>query len=137
MPNEVPKHVVIKAYLDDVEAELVAVKRLIEEPPIRFAAFHVQQAAEKLIKAVRLERGLNATADHNLFALIEALPSGDSWRSKLEPLGPLMAYATAYRYPTPAGKVKPGPPSADLIKWTGMLEALLIEARAALLPKSS
>ena len=36
---------VIAAYLDDVDLELDAAKRLIADPPNRFAAFHLEQAA--------------------------------------------------------------------------------------------
>jgi hypothetical protein len=44
---------VIVAYLEDVALELDAARRLIADPPNRFAAFHLEQAAEKLVKAVR------------------------------------------------------------------------------------
>ncbi len=64
---------VIAAYLDDVDLELDAAKRLIADPPNRFAAFHLEQAAEKLVKAVRLSRGLRVTADHNIEALVDEL----------------------------------------------------------------
>jgi len=37
---------VIAAYLDDVELELDAARRLVADPPNRFAAFHLQQASE-------------------------------------------------------------------------------------------
>lgn len=92
---------VIAAYLDDVELELDAAKRLIADPPNRFAAFHLEQAAEKLVKAVRLGRGLRVTADHNIEALVDELPADDPWRTKLRVLEPLSAYATTYRYPSP------------------------------------
>ena len=95
---------VISAYLDDVAAELDAATRLATPPPSRFAAFHLQQAAEKLVKAVRLHRGMPATADHNIRALVADLPQNDPWVLVLEPLGTLSAYATAYRYPTPGGR---------------------------------
>lgn len=49
---------VISAYLDDVDLDLDAAKRLIADPPNRFAAFHLQQAAEKLVKAIWLGHGL-------------------------------------------------------------------------------
>ena len=54
MPADVPKPdpIVIRAYLDDVDGELEAARRLSENPPSRFAAFHLQQAAETLVKAV-------------------------------------------------------------------------------------
>lgn len=68
---------VIVAYLDDVDLELDAAKRLIADPPNRFAAFHLEQAAEKLVKAVRLGRGLRVTADHNIEALVDELPTED------------------------------------------------------------
>jgi len=58
--------------------ELDAAKRLIADPPNRFAAFHLEQAAEKLVKAVRLTRGLRVTADHNIEALIDELPAEDA-----------------------------------------------------------
>jgi len=76
MPTEPPKPdpIVIVAYLDDVDGELEAARRLSKDPPSRFAAFHLQQAAEKLVKATRLHRGLFASADHNILALVEELP---------------------------------------------------------------
>jgi HEPN domain-containing protein len=65
---------VIAAYLNDVDLDLDAAKRLIADPPNRLAAFHLQQAAEKLVKAARLGRGLRVTAEHNLEVLIDELP---------------------------------------------------------------
>jgi hypothetical protein len=76
------------------------------------AANHLQQAAEKIICAVRLHRGLLNTKDHDLVILVEGrpggeprpLPEGDPWRDRFRPLEPLSAYATTFRYslsPTP------------------------------------
>ncbi len=138
MPDNLPKPdpIIIAAYLDDVDGELDAATRLAEDPPSRFAAFHVQQAGEKLIKAVRLHRGRYPTADHNLAALLEDLPADDPWRVKLTPLGPLSAYATAYRYPSPAGRLKAGPVAGELKKWIERIRVLSAEARASLLAPS-
>jgi HEPN domain-containing protein len=122
---------VITAYLDDVSLELDAARRLAAEPPNRFAAFHLQQAAEKLIKAVRLGRGLQVTADHNLEFLVEGLAEDDPWRAKLGVLEPLSSYATAYRYPSPTGKRKPGPSHAEVLRWIADLTTLTAKARAA------
>jgi hypothetical protein len=134
MPAELPKPdpIVITAYLDDVEGELDAAARLMAEPVSRFAAFHLQQAAEKLVKAVRLHRSLPATADHNVAALIDGLPPADAWRAKLSPLAPLSAYATAYRYPSPGGKRKPGPAASELRDWIDRIRPLVSEARSSL-----
>lgn len=137
MPDEVPRPDprVIAAYLDDVALELDAARRLIADPPNRFAAFHLEQAAEKLVKAVRLSRGLRATADHNIEALVDELPSDDLWRTKLRILEPLAAYATAYRYPSPTGKRKDGPRSDEVLAWIDSISHLAVEVRSELLPE--
>jgi HEPN domain-containing protein len=124
---------VIAAYLDEVSEELDVVRRLLDPPPRRFASFHLQQAAEKLVKAVRLHRGMPATADHNLEALIDELPAGDPWRDRLAQYEELSAYATAYRYPTPTGKRKPGLDPVRLLQIVTSLEALVVRARQELL----
>ncbi len=123
---------VITAYLDDVELELDAAMRLVAEPPNRFAAFHLQQAAEKLVKAVRLSRGLHVTADHNIEILVDQLADDDPWRAKLGDLEPLSSFATAYRYPSPTGKRKPGPTRSEVLEWIEKIRELGAQARASL-----
>ena len=128
---------VIAAYLDDVDLEVDAARRLVADPPNRFAAFHLQQASEKLVKAVRLSRGLRVTADHDLEALVDDLPHDDPWRAKLRVLEPLSAYATTYRYPSPMGKRKSGPTNDEVVVWIKAIAGLNLEARAALLRQAS
>jgi hypothetical protein len=65
-PDPAKDNRVIAAYLDDVDLDLDATRRLIADPPNRLAAFHLQQAAEKLVKAVRLSRGLRLTKEHSI-----------------------------------------------------------------------
>ena len=127
-----PDDRVIAAYLDDVDLELDAAKRLIADPPNRLAAFHLEQAAEKLVKAVRLGRGLRVTADHNIEALVDELPADDPWRTKLRVLEPLSAYATTYRYPSPTGRRKGGPSNDEVVLWIKKIAGLTVEARAEL-----
>ena len=121
---------VIAAYLDDVGLELDAAKRLVADPPNRLAAFHLQQAAEKLVKAIRLGRGLRVTADHDIALLAEELPQDDPWRTKLRVLEPLSSYATAYRYPSPMGKRRSGPGYDEVLAWLKTIAGLTDEARA-------
>ena len=123
---------VVAAYLDDVDLELDAARRLIADPPNRFAAFHLQQAAEKLVKAVRLSRGLRATADHNIELLVDELPPDDPWRTDLSALEPLSSFATTYRYPSPTGKRKSGPSNTEVLEWIKTIGELSARARAAL-----
>jgi HEPN domain-containing protein len=131
-----PDSRVIGAYLDDVDLELDAAKRLVADPPNRFAAFHLEQAAEKLVKAVRLGRGLRVTADHNIEALVDELQADDPWRMKLRVLEPLSAYATSYRYPSPTGKRKGGPSNDEVDAWIKAIVGLTDEARAELVTAS-
>ena len=123
---------VIAAFLDDVDLELDAAKRLIEEPPNRFAAFHLQQAAEKLVKAVRLGAALRVISEHNLEVLIDELPSKHPWKQKLRVLEPLSSYATSYRYPSPTGKRKGAPSNEEVLVWVKAIAGLSAEARASL-----
>jgi HEPN domain-containing protein len=127
---------VIEGYLNDVEDELRAVDRLLDPPPLRFAAYHAQQAAEKLIKAVRLHRGIPATTDHNLASLIHDLSAADEWRGRLSELVDLSAYATAYRYPTTTGRRPEGPSVDELRGFAAKIRQLLVDARAKLLESS-
>jgi hypothetical protein len=107
----------IKKLLDAAGLDLDAARRLLDEPPNVLAANHLQQAAEKILSAVRLHRGLLNTKDHDLVILIDGrpvgeprpLPDGDPWRERFRPLEPLSAYATTFRY-----SLSPSPKIADL-----------------------
>jgi len=57
--------------------DLDAATRLLAEPPNVLAANHLQQAAEKILAAVRLHRGLLNTRDHDLVLLIDGRPDGE------------------------------------------------------------
>jgi HEPN domain-containing protein len=120
---------VFAAYLDDAELELDAARRLIADPHNRLAAFHLQQGAEKLVKAVRLARHLNLTADHSIARLLEELAPEDAWRRKLAVLEPLSGYATTFRYPSPSGNRKTGPSADETLIWIKTIAGLLAEAR--------
>ncbi|HWO17611.1 MAG TPA: hypothetical protein VNO30_02505 [Kofleriaceae bacterium] len=85
-----------------------------------------------MVKAVRLHRGLFATADHNILALVDELPSDDAWRAKLSALGVLSAYATTFRYPSPTGKRKPGLSGKEVLEWIERIDALIVDLRAVL-----
>ena len=118
--------------MDDALLDIDAARRLVADPPNRHAAFHLQQAAEKLVKAVRLHRALYPTAEHQIAALLIELPADDPWRAKLGALGPLSDYATSFRYPSGFGKAKPGPSVGEVRNWITKIEALITEARGAL-----
>lgn len=108
----------------------------------RHAAYHLEQAAEKLITAVRIHRGLLPSKSHDLSELIEGAARGgeprplandDPWRARLLPLAWLSEFATTFRYPTPTGKRKPGPAPQQIFGEATKLRELIESARAELL----
>jgi len=115
----------IQKRLDAAALDLNAAARLLEEPPNVLAANHLQQAAEKILGAVRLHRGLVNTKDHDLALLIDGragggeplpLPDGDPWRERFAGYEKLSLYATTFRY-----SLSPAPRIDDL---RGMLQGL-------------
>lgn len=126
----------ITKLLDAARLDLDAASRLLVDPPNVLAANHLQQAAEKILGAVRLHRGLLNTRDHDLVILIDGrpggeprpLPANDPWRERFRPLEPLSAYATAFRY-----SLSPTPDVADLKRLHATLSSLLEAATAELL----
>lgn len=78
----------IARLLDAAGLDLDAATRRLADPPNVLAANHLQQAAEKIVSAVRLHRGLLNTKDHDLVILLDGrphgeprpLPAGDPWR---------------------------------------------------------
>jgi hypothetical protein len=128
----------IAKLLDAANLDLDAARRLLVDPPNVLAANHLQQAAEKILSAVRLHRGLLNTRDHDLVILIDGrpggeprpLPAGDEWRERFRPLETLSAYATAFRY-----SLTPTPKVEDLRQMLVTLGSLHDVARTELLSK--
>jgi hypothetical protein len=126
----------IAKLLQAASLDLDAARRLLADPPNVLAANHLQQAAEKIISAVRLHRGLLNTKDHDLVILIDGrpggeprpLPEGDPWRDRFRPLEPLSAYATTFRY-----SLSPTPKIESLRDMLAALTGLHDLARAELL----
>jgi HEPN domain-containing protein len=98
----------------------------------RYAAYHCQQAAEKLMKAVLLHRGIESGTEHRLDMLVDELPEGDPWKAKLRLLETYSPYATTYRYPTPGGRIVAAPDMAQVEVDANAIEALIKEARVGL-----
>ncbi len=142
VPDRVPDRV-IGAYLDDVAEELAAFDALFAARN-RLAAFHLEQAAEKLIRAVRIHRRLQVTNTHDLSLLIDGhpgdptreprpLPEGDPWRERMLEHEWLSKYATSFRYPTSSGRRDRGPTDDELRRGKERLVEHLALARRELL----
>jgi HEPN domain-containing protein len=122
----------IRAYLDLVHEDPQAAE-VLARAGNRYAAYHCQQAVEKLVKALLLHTGTEAGIEHRLDVLISRLGETDPWREALRPLDKYTPFATTFRYPTPGGRIAAAPPPADVLADVAILRGLLDRAKAELL----
>jgi HEPN domain-containing protein len=121
----------IAAFFDLAMQDLDAAS-LLAEHANRYAPYHVQQAVEKMLKAVLLHRNVEAGVDHRLDVLVGKLADSDPWKSAFRPFERYTPYATTYRYPTPGGRTAPAPPPQGLIEDIAAIRVLLDRARREL-----
>ncbi|MDX2092538.1 MAG: HEPN domain-containing protein [Kofleriaceae bacterium] len=96
----------------------------------RFAAYHMQQAVEKIVKALLLAKGIEAGVEHRLEELLKRFAPEDEWLTRIAPLVSYSAFATAFRYPTPGGRIPADPPQATVRRDLALVNDLLALARA-------
>jgi len=71
-----------------------------ESIPYDTVCFHCQQAAEKLLKAYLIAKGVQPSFTHDLLLLLEeVLPHSPNAEMLRDDLASLMPYAVAVRYP--------------------------------------
>jgi HEPN domain-containing protein len=105
------------AWLAVIEDDLRQVRNNLSgpEPTATGAAYHCQQAAEKLVKAVLTAERIKFPYSHDIEALAALLPQDHSLRPRLARLAELTIYAVAYRYPVEDEFAPPSP--EDLEAW--------------------
>ena len=81
----------------------LALAKLIRTSDPGNAAFHLQQAAEKLAKAVLTIEEIVFGVGHHIGALAGALPDNNVFRADLASFDRFSSFATATRYPLPGG----------------------------------
>lgn len=89
----------------------IAVDRLMGDASIadEVIGFHLQQSAEKLLKAVLAEHGVDVRKTHNLVYLTDRLHDCDlSLPADLHPLHQLNPFAVEYRYDLLDDEALPG-----------------------------
>jgi HEPN domain-containing protein len=94
----------------------------------RNAAYLCEQAAEKVIRAVLTSEGKHAGIRHQLDEMVNLVPDENPLKPALRDIEQLAAYATAYRYPTPVGRIPDGPPGGELAALIKKVDAALGEA---------
>lgn len=113
-------------WLAVAEQDLKAVRNNVAgpEPALDVAAYHCQQAAEKIIKAALITRGIDPPRWHDLDSLISLLGTDDPLVSPLTPLAGLTPYGIAFRYPVPDPNVLPPVPTPEVLaRWLATLAA--------------
>ena len=102
MPPELEE---VKRWLEKSLRDISTVRKLLsgDKPETDIAAFHAQQAVEKLLKAYLVFRRIEFEKIHDLGVLLDQCAGQDGeFASLREDVSPLTAYAVAYRYPGPA-----------------------------------
>ncbi len=76
-------------------------------------------AAEAVLLAVMTSENLDAgrATQHQLAAMIDRLPDANPLKPAFRQIEALTAYATTFRYVTPAGRIKDVPDTARLTHW--------------------
>lgn len=110
MANEV-----VRAWLATVETDLKTVRNCLRgpDPTAAGAAYHCQQAAEKIVTAVLVSSQIHPPKSHDIGGLIDSLAVTHPLRQILLPLARFTLYAWAFRYPSP-GPMEPSLPEPSL-----------------------
>ena len=118
----------LSALVTAAERDIGAAHRLLPDMPDQ-AIFHVQQAAEKLTRAVCERESLPVGRTHSIGQAAAMLPDGHVFKEDLLGLDNLSAAATAWRYPSPGGWFPAIPDPDDVTTALSDIEALLPEIR--------
>jgi HEPN domain-containing protein len=97
-----------------------------------YAAYHCQQAAEKLMRVLLIHHDIEPGLDHHLDVLVGKLPDDEPWKAKLAPLHKYTPYATTYRYATSSGRVPTSPDASGVASDAAHIAALIADARRQL-----
>ena len=117
----------VASYIALAKEDLAVAAKLTPQHP-RHAAFNIEQAAEKLLKAVLVAEGIRfSTSHHQLGALAGLLPATHVWRADLMAFDDFTSYATALRYPKPGGGMPADPDDAELKQGWSEVSALVDE----------
>jgi len=105
--------------------------RLLNQGGNRNAAYLCEQAAEKVIRAVLTSEGVQAGIRHEPPDMVDKIPDENPIKPALRAIEHLAAYATAFRYPSPRGRVPAPPTTAELEADIAKIGAALSAAVAA------
>jgi HEPN domain-containing protein len=120
----------VQDWLRKANADLEASRILVEEDldDYEVAAFHAQQAAEKLVKAYLVRHQVEFSKTHEIRALRSLVASIDAaLAGELAEADDLTPYAVEYRYPGDAGGVS-HEDAAEALKVAKRIQARVLAA---------
>ena len=118
---------VVSEWLDEVQRDLFGARSCArgEWAVLDRAAFHVQQAAEKLAKAALVAHRIRPERTHAIGEAVERLPDRFALKQRFLALDRFTDYAVVFRYP---GASRPAlPSSADVEAWIEEIELLKVD----------
>jgi HEPN domain-containing protein len=97
----------------------------LDPPALGVAAYHCQQAAEKLVKGLLVAAAVAFRKTHDIDELADLAASNyTDCRDLLNTIRPLTVWGSAYRYPATEDIPEPVPDSAELHHTIGIIEHL-------------
>jgi HEPN domain-containing protein len=114
-------------WLSIARRDLDAARTLATAPrPVpEVAAYQCQQAAEKLVKAMLIRRGVQPPRSHDVGRLLDMLADAGGDVSALHGFARLTEFAVLHRYPSDSPDEPPPPSPAEVLDWVGRIEAVL------------
>ena len=104
----------------------------LDPPALGVAAYHSQQAAEKLAKGLLVAAGVAFRRTHDIDELADLAASNyPECGDLLNQIRPLTVWGIAYRYPATEDIPEPVPDSAELHHTIGIIEQLARRLHAA------
>lgn len=116
---------VIAAYVRIADSDLRSA-RVLARNGLRNAWYELEQAAEKLIRAVLTSEGIRGGIHHRLDQMVDLIPDENPLKPAMRSVQELAAYATTFRYPTDGGRIVT--PRGDIHAWIGKVQLLFDES---------
>jgi HEPN domain-containing protein len=126
-------------WIVSADTDLDAARRCLTDPPnVAVAAYHCQQAAEKLIKAVLVALCIpypRGRSGHDLGLAAAQIPSGHELREAAEAFDAIADWSISFRYPADDPlQAEPLPEPSEVVAWLqriGMFRVAVAAAVAA------
>ena len=113
------------ASLLQVAASDLADARVLVGTGSRNAAYLLEQAAEKIIRAVLTSEAIHPGIRHDLKQMVSEIPDANPLKPCLRDIEHLGKFATTFRYPTAEGRILPLP--ADIARSVELVQDALDE----------